>query len=131
MSYDIGLYDREFLKRAVEANLGDWTGADGISEEAVQLLITAAVAKGFKAVSLDEQFVAFLREQGAVPHREFELDTPSLLAQLTIHTGEIGFSIPFGPRAAESIDICSRIARNVASESGLGIYDAQVGAAEY
>lgn len=131
MSYDISLYDRNFLKRAIETHLGDWTGADPIPKEAVLFLITVAAAEGFKPVPLNEDFAAFVREQGAEPSQDYQLSTPELLAQLVIHAGEMAFTIPYGPRAEASIVLCAGIARRVASECGLGFYDPQEGAAVY
>jgi hypothetical protein len=131
MSYSISLYDRNFLKRAIETGLGDWTGADPIPQEVIRIIIPLAAAEGFNPIPMNEEFAAFMREQGVEPGREFELETPTLLAKLTIHSGQIAFTIPYTPKAGKSIEVCARIARSVASECGLGYHDPQVGVADY
>lgn len=131
MSYDISLFDRAFLKRAIETSLGDWTGADAIADEVKDLLISRAVAQGFGPVPTNEELAAFVREQGAEPGREFEIDTPSFLAQLAVYPGQIAFTIPYSARAAASIELCARIARELAAKHGLGYHDPQEGVANF
>lgn len=131
MSYDISLFDRSFLKRAIETDLGDWTGAEPIAEGVKNLLVSRVIAEGFRLVSVNEDFAAFMRAQGLEPAPEFEIDTPTLLAQLTIHSGQIAFTIPYSARAAASIESCARIARELAAECGLGYHDPQDGVADY
>ena len=125
MSYDISLFERQFLNQAVESGLGDWTEAPTIPEDTIQALITIAVAEGFKFVPIDPAFAAFMHQQGVVPAREYEIDTLTLLARMSVHRGQISFTIPFDPRAIASIDACSRIARKLAFEYGLGYHDLQ------
>jgi hypothetical protein len=127
MSYDISLYDRAFLKRALDSNLGDWTRADPIPQDAKRAIIEAARSAGFVLVPLDAAFAAFVREQGSEPGQEFLLDNSSLLAQLTIHLGQVAFTIPYSPRAEASIAACRDLARRLASETGLAFYDPQEG----
>ena len=85
------------------------------------------MGEGFEPISINEDFAAFIRQQGHEPGREFQLNTPLHLAQLTIFKGQIAFSIPYSQRAAASIEICARIARSVASECELGYYDPHEG----
>ncbi len=131
MSYDLSLFDRCFLKRAIETNLGDWTGADPISEGVKVLVVSRALAEGFRPKPAEEGFAAFLKMQGVEAAREFEIDTPALLARLAIHSGQIAFTIPYSERAAASIEYCVRIAREIAAEHGLGYHDPQEGVADY
>ena len=44
MSYDIALYRRDFLKKAIEEKRGDWTGADPISEDVIRAFVAKAEA---------------------------------------------------------------------------------------
>ncbi|HVX91576.1 MAG TPA: hypothetical protein VHC20_08305 [Candidatus Paceibacterota bacterium] len=131
MSYEISLYTRGFLKRAIENNLGDWTGADPISAHAVESLATLAAARGFQRTPPDPSFVEFLRSKGVAPAEEFLLDTSDLLAQLSFHDGQIAFSIPYSSRAGASIVLCSELARTIAREHDLAFYDPQEGIADY
>jgi hypothetical protein len=131
MSYDITLYRRDFLKRAIEDNLGDWTGADPIPVEVMHALLISVEAAGFVRGPTDAAFADFARQEGFAPGAEFVLDTPALLAQLTIFPGEVAFSIPYGPRSDASVDFCIQTARRVAAERALGFYDPQVGEAVY
>ena len=128
MSYDINLFDRQFLQQAIESGLGDWTGAPPIPEDAVQALISLAVAEGFCFVPINPSFATFMDTQGVVPAREYEINTLTLLARMSIHLGQISFAIQYDPRAIASIDACTRIAQKVASEYGLGYHDPQADA---
>jgi hypothetical protein len=110
MSYDLALYTRAFLSRALQSGLGDWRNADPIPREAVQALITNAEAAGF------------LRSGGG---SEFTLDTSQHLAQLNVFEGELAFSIPYSDRANASIELCARIAKEVAASHGLAVWDPQ------
>jgi hypothetical protein len=130
MSYDISLYVRSFLRRAVDTELDDWTGADPIPDETILVVVSHVEAAGFVEVPVDEAFAAFAREQGSLPGREFRLETPELLAELTIRRGEIAFAIPASPRSEASIDLCSRVAREAAARCGLGFHDPQAGIAD-
>ena len=131
MSYDISLYDRGFLKRAIESNLGDWTDADPIEASAAERLIAIATDAGFRRVPSDPAFVEFCREQGVAPVEELLLETPEILAQLSLHRGQLAFTIPYSPLAQASIALCSMLARLVAQEHHLAFYDPQEGVAEY
>ena len=62
---------------------------------------------------------------GGTPGTEFTADTPTLLAQLSVFPGEIAFSIPYGDRAAASVDFCVRYAKYLAEAHDLGFYDPQ------
>jgi hypothetical protein len=125
MSYDISLYVKSFLEHAVATGLGDWTNADPIPEPAAKSLIEAAAAEGFQLASPDTELVEFLREQGVSPAIEFELNTQAYLAHLSVHRGELAFTIPNSDRAEASIRLCTRIAKAVAAQHGLGFWDPQ------
>ncbi|MGC4093257.1 MAG: hypothetical protein QM756_36280 [Polyangiaceae bacterium] len=131
MSYDISLYARGFLKRAIEDKLGDWTDADPIPPAAVEDLVTLARASGFESVVAGPNFVEFCREQGVAPPDEFALDTPAFLAHLSLHSGQLAFSIPYSPRAEASIALCADLARTAANRHDLAFHDPQEGVADY
>jgi hypothetical protein len=117
MSYDISLYDREFLKNALETGLGDWTNAPAIPREAAESLIALALSVGF----IEDD----IRQHGSTPDREFTIDTATCLAQLNVFSGELAFSIPYSDRADESIGLCARLAKTVARVHKLGYNDPQ------
>ncbi|MEQ1841317.1 MAG: hypothetical protein ABL994_12980 [Verrucomicrobiales bacterium] len=131
MSYDISLYRRDFLKRAIESNLGDWTSADSIPASVIESIVSTAEQQGFAREPVDDAFVAFCRQEGFKPGLEFTTDTPTLLAQLSILPGQIAFSIPYGDRATASVDFCVRFARYLATTHDLGFHDPQEGEALY
>src|SRR5579871_2189444 len=64
MSYDMALYHRGFLKRAVETRMGDWTGADPISDDIIQAVFKTAEAAGFVRSPLDQAFIDFAKQEG-------------------------------------------------------------------
>jgi hypothetical protein len=131
MSYDIALYRRDFLKKAIEEKRGDWTGADPISEDVIRAFVAKAEAAGFVQSPTNEAFAEFAKQNGVTPGVEFILDTQVCLAQLTVFPGTLAFSIPYGPRARDSVGFCIQIAKRAATDHALGFHDPQVGEAIY
>jgi hypothetical protein len=131
MSYDISIYVRSFLKRAVETSLGDWTVADPIPRPAVDALIRLAFEAGFRKIDPDPGFVEFLRQKGKTPAEEYLLDTPQALATLQIFRGELVFTIPYSGRATNAIELCTSLARRISEQYELGFHDPQVGTSDY
>ena len=131
MSYDISLYSRDFLKRAIESSLGDWTAADPIPASVIESIVSTAEQQGFAREVVDGDFAAFCRQDGFEPGIEFTANTPTLLAQLSVFPGQVAFSIPYGDRAAASADFCVRFARYLATTHDLGFHDPQEGEALY
>src|SRR5262249_1463550 len=127
MSYDISLWDRGFLQRAIEQNLGDWRNGDPIPRNAVDSLIERAVAAGFVHAPEIPSFIKFMRGRGLIAADRYVADDGSLLAELHLHDGQLAFTVPYGPLAEVSIHTCVTIARAVALEHGLGYQDPQVG----
>ena len=127
MSYDISLYRRDFLKRAMESGLGDWTDADPIPDDTIPALIAAIEAAGFVRFAGHKPY----SKEGWGPWIEFTLDTPTMVAQVTVFPGEIGFNIPYGDLAGPSIEFCIQMASRLAIEHGLGFYDPQIPEAKY
>jgi hypothetical protein len=127
MSYDISLYDRVFLRRALESGLGDWTGADPIPPAAVEALVRLALEAGFRRVEPDPSWVSYLAKRGRTPAQALRLDTPELLAELNLHPGQLAFSVPYSDCAAPSVALCLQLARAVAEAHDLALYDPQEG----
>ena len=117
MSYDIYLYDESFLRRALETNLDDWTGADPIPQAAIDRVVATAQVAGFVAVPSETSAA-------------FNLDTEAVFAELSVSRSEIAFTIPYGERAEASIELCARLARRLAADNALGFWDPQDGSLE-
>jgi hypothetical protein len=129
MSYDIELYNRDFLKRSIAEQSGDWTNADPISREVVEAITDACVAAGFRAELHPPGFVEFLHSQGVTQSQDFALLTSAISARMSIYTGSISFVIEASPVAVASIEYCSNVARKIAADFKLGYYDRQSGEA--
>jgi len=127
MSYDIELYNRDFLGRSVAEQSGDWTNADPIAIAVVKAVTDACIAAGFKAELHPPGFVEFLRQQGIEPSQDFKLLTSTISAQMSIFAGSISFAVEESPVALASIEYCSNLARKLASDFSLGYYDGQSG----
>ena len=127
MSYDLQLYRRDFLRRALAENLGDWTSAPPIPHSARERLVAFAEAAGFARFPPDPEFAAYSEGQGHPLGDECTLDSPTVLAQLVVFSGEATFSIPYSDRANASIALCLDLARQVAKEHSLGFDDPQTG----
>ena len=119
MSYDIGLYQKSFLKKAVEEDLGDWTKADAI-ELAVREAIKDSLLKDGFILENDSTLSAELIH----PNEKWGL-------QVCIFKGEVSLSIPYWDDAENAVEEAKRIARIIAREFNLGYYDQQDGTAEY
>jgi hypothetical protein len=112
MSYDISLFDQEFLQRALAEGLGNWMGAPPISTTALDALRSMLSAEGFA------------REQGS-SGEHWAIDSDAVLAEVTVFPGQVAFSIPFSSKAEKSLRLCEHIARATSSQHGLGYYDPQ------
>jgi hypothetical protein len=131
MSYDIGLYRRDFLKRAIENKLDDWLGADPIPEQTIQAVLEAAKVEGFVERPLKQPRGATTTTRTFACRAELMKRTPTLLAQLHVFAGQIAFTIPYGPLARDSVPFCTRLAKEIARTHGLGYRDPQTGEALY
>jgi hypothetical protein len=128
VSYDLLLYEREFLRCALETGLGDWTSAPAISEASAGWLHKCIVEAGFVEQSLDPGFVAFAAAQGHRVGREFLLATGDRTAQFTLFSNSAVFSIPeAGDSSSKSVEFCQSLAQQAADGIGLGLYDPQSG----
>ncbi|WP_338759176.1 hypothetical protein [Massilia sp. METH4] len=75
MSYNIDLYDRDFLRGSIAEKSGDLTNADPIPMPIVEAIADACIAAGFRAELHPPEFIKFLRHQGVLPSRDFALLT--------------------------------------------------------
>jgi hypothetical protein len=131
MSYDIGLYRRDFLKRAIENKIDDWLGADPIPEQTIQAALKAAKVEGFVERSLKQPSGATTATTNFACRAELMKETPMLFAQVRVFAGQIAFTIPYGPLARDSVPFCTRLAKQIARTHGLGYRDPQTGEALY
>ena len=129
MSYDISLYERDFLESALTQQLGDWRGAPALGVNVAHDIASEAARLGFRGVPQDPRFVAFAAAQGHAVADEYALDSPEVLAQLMVFENSVAFLIPSSDRALKSISWCLETVRAMASKHGLGFYDPQTGEA--
>jgi hypothetical protein len=127
VSYDILLYERDFLCHALQQSLGDWTTAPALPEKARERLTSLVISSGFIERPADPGFVAFARSQGHKVGREFALTSAERSAEFTLFESSGSFSVPAGPTAVESVAFCAELARRAAREAQLGVYDPQTG----
>lgn len=113
MSYDIYLYEKRFLQRALDEDLGDWRNAEPISDDKLRLIRERLKSKGY--TTHDDNEVEF-------PNSEWGL-------QVSIFTGEVTFGIPFWDDADAAIEKARMDALELANATELGFYDPQTGEA--
>jgi len=73
MSYDIYLYEKRFLQRALDEDLGDWRNADPISDDKLGLIRERLKSKGY--MTQDES--------------EFEFPNSKWGLQVSVFKGEV------------------------------------------
>jgi hypothetical protein len=131
MSYDIALYHRKFLKRAIEEKLDDWLGADPIPEQIIQAVLVAAKAVGFVETPFKQPSAPTSLEGIVSCRAQLLKKTPIVLAQMHVFEGQIAFTIPYGPLARDSVVFCTRLAKQIGKTHSLGYRDSQTGEALY
>jgi len=127
MSYDISLYDREFLKDALATSLGDWTSAPALSPSALASVERSLQDAGFQAVDHPAGFAEFLVSQGVEPSRDYRLEREGLLVTAQVFSSSVVFSMPASQKPYESVAYARHLARDVAFGNQLGYYDPQTG----
>ena len=115
MSYDIYLYEKEFLIRAIKENLGDWTNADPIPEDALTAINYDLITKGYRLSS------------GSSTGKEYIHPNSKWGLQVSVFAGEIAFSIPYWDDADAAIATAVKHAKEMAKSAGLAYYDPQEG----
>jgi hypothetical protein len=115
MSYDIDLYERQFLKRAIDEQLGDWTNADPISSDSLSLVRQWLIRRGYVIDFEREGYCELLH-----PNKDWGL-------QVSLCQGQVGFTVPYWDDVERAIEVAQRDAREIAAMANLGYYDSQIG----
>ena len=115
MSYDIGLYEKQFLKEAIERDLGDWTNAT-----VIPTTIREAVVERLKSLGYKLEFTSDTCQEWIHPKEEWGL-------QVSVFNSEIAFSIPYWDDWENAVMEADGLARKIAEEFGLGMHDPQNG----
>ncbi len=115
MSYDITLYDKGFLKRALAEGLGDWTNADPIPQQSLIGIRTRLLTKGYRpeADTADCQEYSHARSEWGL--------------QVSVFPNQVAFAISYGKDADAAIDAALADAKELAQETDLAVYDLQEG----
>ncbi|WP_425398574.1 hypothetical protein [Aeoliella sp.] len=117
MSYDLCLYRPEFLRHAIENNLGDWTDADPISEEMSDSIVAHLLRQQYS----EQQYPWLIG-------RCFSHPDSGLQIEAHLYTGSLVFSVSYGPRSSEAVQVATNEARSAAKLFGLGFVDPETGA---
>ena len=115
MSYDIGLYDKTFLRKAIDEDLGDYTVAPPLS-----LAVLASIKD--RLLSL-----GYTIESDSVNCTEFIHPNDSWALQISVFQTEIAFSVPYWDDSENAIAQAKLHARLLAQEFNLGLTDQQDG----
>ena len=117
MSYEISLYDRGFLDRALREQLGDWTIADPILQP------SRDVAESFL---LDRGYTAF-RYPWQTNGQTYQHPELKQLLEVTIFDGCISFAIQNSETALDDIKIAVATAVQLGRLIDLAVFDPQDG----
>jgi hypothetical protein len=115
MSYDIGLYEKNFLKRATAEDLGDFTVAPQFSAAQIAAIKERVVALGYSV------------ESDGAGCTEFIHPKASWGLQVSVFKTEVAFSVPYWKDAQAAIAQAKSDARRLAQEFDLGLSDPQDG----
>ena len=119
MSYDIDLYDRQFLRRAIEQQLGDWTGADPLPSRTTDAAVAWLLARGYVTES----------EHTRLGH-SFVHSNASWGVQAGVFRNCIAFTVPYWDDAAAAITAVKTDAIELAEFTHLAVHDPQTGRGE-
>jgi len=109
MSYDIFLYEKQFLRRALDEDLGDWTNADPIPDDKLRLIRERLKSKGY---ATDDD-------------NEFEFPNADWGLEVSVFKGEVAFGIAYWDNADAAIEKARADALELAQDTELGFYDPQ------
>lgn len=115
MSYDISLFEPQFLRRALAEDLGDWTDATPLQEAALQ-----AVRDRLR----NEKFVMETDHSGC---QEWVHPKAAWGLQVALFNNQIAYSIPYWDDWENAAMYAQQEAKTLAAATGLGYYDAQSG----
>jgi hypothetical protein len=116
MSYDIGLYKPEFLRRAIEQNLGEWTRPDPIPEADMAAIVERLLAKGYVKKFVHPQ----LGDEYTHPDTDLGI-------QVSVYPGSVDFTVPYWVDAARAVAVALADAQELARLARLALYDPQSG----
>lgn len=119
MSYDIGLYDRSFLKAAIAENLDDYTVAPPLPSETLALIKNRLLSLGYTIEFDGPDYVEYVH-----PNASWGL-------QVSVFESEIAFTVPYWDDADSAVAQAKNHARLLALEFGLGLTDQQDGESIY
>lgn len=115
MSYDIALYDRSFLRTAIDEDLGDYTAAPKLSAETLSSIKERLLKLGYTVEAESELCTELIH-----PNQEWGL-------QVSVFSSEITFLIPYWDDADAAIAVAKDHARKLATEFDLGLTNQQDG----
>jgi hypothetical protein len=127
MTYDVSLYEPNFLRSAVASSLGDWRAAPALSKTAKDAIVQAAQSEGFVATPHPSEFAEFMRSQGVTPSSDFRLTTPQLSLALQLFENSVVLAVHSSAVASASVSFARAFGQRLGKELGLGFYDPQVG----
>lgn len=113
MSYDIYLYEKRFLQRALDEDLGDWRNADPISDDKLHVIREGLKSKGY--ITDDET--------------EFDFPDSKWGLQVSVFKGEVAFGIAYSDHVDAAVEKARMDALELAKATELGFYDPQTGEA--
>jgi len=117
MSYEISLYRREFLDRAIREQLGDWTGADPIPEESRHEATAFLLNRGYT-----EQNYPWQTDCQTYQHPELKEHL-----EVTVFDGCISVAIQYSGDAVDTVNMAIETAKELGRLIELAVYDPQDG----
>jgi hypothetical protein len=119
LSYDISLYRTEFLRHAIEQNLGVWSRADSIPEADVMAIVEWLKTKGYvQGFGHPDLGVTYSH-----PRSDWAI-------QVGVHRGCIAFTVAYGNAALSAVAAALADARELMELGKLALYDPQSGEIE-
>lgn len=115
MSYDIGLYDRAFLRKAIDEDLGDYRVAPPFSPDMIAEIKSRLLNMGYLIEADNDHCTEYIHPNGAWG------------LQVTVFKTEITFSVPYWDDADAAVAHAKADARRLADEFCLGLTDQQNG----
>ena len=112
MSYDITLYRPEFLRRAIAANLGDWTNADPIPPSTMEAIISRLLSQGY----VEQSYPWLIGRCFVHPRHELQIEA-------NVFKGSLSFGVSYGPHAMEGAEVATTEAKAFASAFELAFCD--------
>lgn len=115
MSYQVFLYDKEFLRKAIEHDIGDYSAAPMFPTELIEAIRQRLISFGYSVETESKSCTEFIHQ-----NERWGL-------QASVYSGEIAFSIPYWDDAVSAIIEAKEHAQALAREFDLGLTDQQDG----